>query len=110
MAYFRFTCLFVIVYILPPRYNVKLLMVRDLVLCSPTSNTMPGVQWVLNKYLLDEWLNNCSMCCRLAQSIGALKNGSDTVWMMREDFLEEMIPESILKPMQERDFWRCPII
>lgn len=32
---------------------------------------MPGIQLVLNKYLLNEWLNSSNICYRSAQGIEA---------------------------------------
>lgn len=70
-----------------------------------TPNTRPDMQWGLNNYLLNEWLNDCNVCFGSAESIGAPKNGSNTVCVVnREDFLEEVILESILKHGQEKDF------
>lgn len=72
---------------------------------------MSGIQWVLNKYLLNEWMNNYSVCYGSAQSKGEEKNGLHTAWVMiRKDILEEVMPESILKHGQKKDFWWCPVI
>ena len=68
---------------------------------------MPGIPLVLKKYLLNEWLNSSNVCYRSAQGIEAQKNGSNTLWMMiREDFLEEAILESLLKCGKKKDFLR----
>lgn len=74
---------------------------------SSIPNTMPGIQLVLSKYLLNEWLTSSNICYRSAQGLEAQRNGSNTLWMMiREDFLEEAILESLLKRGKEKDFLR----
>ena len=55
-------------------------------------------------------MNNAGVCSRSSQSIEAQKNGSNTVYkMIKEDFLEEAIPESVLKCGKGKNFWRFPI-
>lgn len=63
---------------------------------------MPDKECMLNKYLLNEWLNSYSMCCGPAQSVEGQKNGSSTIWMMiQKEFQDKVTPESRQKTFGE---------